>query len=174
MSRSLTFLFLLCFSCTRTPPHMATGYKIIHQHQNAMSLLGWIPQSVGGSFSLDDIKVLNSSFMIIADHYDVNKTREQIVLGAKKFLDHINNIEAGKKHLNHFPFTYQDLDYSLMICDQEGKLLGHTFLMFGDVMFSEADEFGHLQRIHEETFPEALDKVQGALMQAHPKAVEEP
>jgi len=151
---------------------MATGYTLIHEHHDEMvKSCNWIPQAIGGSFYGGDIKMLTTCFMIIEEEYDIEKTREYIIKGANQFLKEINSNENAITHLNHYPFTYEDLDYSLIICSKNRTLLGHTFLLKGDVMFSKADEFKHLQRIHEESYSEALEKVQTSLLQTAPKVV---
>ncbi len=174
----LAFISLLfTLSCSRMPEHCRQGYAAIHSHNEYMKKTkGWLGASIGGSYSEEDIKMLTTSFQIISEEtqFNVELARQQMVLGVKLFLSSINQNSSLIKHLNHHPFTHEDLDYGLSYYTKEGEWLGHSFLVNGNLVFFETDENRQLQEIHREVFSEALEKVEGGVVRSAPRVVAQP
>ncbi len=161
--RHYLFLFLIFVcGCSRIPPHTASGLSVIHHHQEEMyEKHDWLPQSKGGSFSEDQVRKLSTSFDIILNNYDIDETRRLLLEGAEKFLEEINRDPQLLPHLAHHPFTFKDIKYSLLVISPDDRLIGHTFLMQGNAIFSAANEYEELYRVHEEPYVEACEKVFG-------------
>ena len=165
--QSLILIFLLLtlsFSCTRTLPHAKAGYKSIHSHIDTMeNSEDWLGSSIGGSFYDGDIKQLIVNFYVKTEEFNIEYARSLIVKGIETFLSSINENDQLIPHLNHFPFTYNDLDYGISVYTPEWKWLGYVFLVNGRLCFYEVNEFDNLDKVHEEPYPKALHKIKAGL-----------
>lgn len=161
----LIFFFLIFLtSCTRFPPHEKAGYICINKHIKTMlNSEEWVPEAIGGSFYDDDIKVLTVRFIASAEEFDVDYLRSLMVKGVETFLNSINSNEELIPHLNHFPFTCNDLNYGISLYTTEGKWLGHSFLLKGNLCFFKTNEFKHTEQVHEEPYTEALQLIKAGL-----------
>jgi hypothetical protein len=156
----IIFPLLFCCCCQHVPQHMKEGYAIIHSHHKEMvEAAKWIPVAIGGSYYGGDIKCLSTDFEVIQEAFEVEKARELIIEGTQKFLKSINTNPHVTPHLNHYPFTSKDLDYSVGIVDKDFNLLGHVFICKGKVLYSKTDPSENLCRVHEESYEEALERV---------------
>lgn len=158
------------------PDHCKQGYAAIKSHIKEMEQTeGWLGEAIGGSFSEENIRMLTTSFQVISpkDYFDVEFAREKMIHGIEIFLTAINSSPTLVSHLDHFPFTYKDLDYGLSFYTNEGKWLGHVFILKGNLSYFETDENRRSHKIHKESFPEALEKVQSGLVRVPPKVVAE-
>jgi len=161
----LLFLLLLSTSCTRVPPFEKAGYTSINNHIQQMNKSEhWVAESIGGSFNDDVVKKLNVGFIVSAEQFNIEYARSILVKGIEIFLNSINTNEKLIPYLHHYPFTHQDLVYSVALYTPEGKWLGFSFLINGELCFFIADEFKHLEKVHEEPYSEALEKIKAGLV----------
>lgn len=123
----------------------------------------WLPQSIGGSFYDDDIKALTVSFITTAENFNVDYLRSLMIKGVEIFLSSINTTNELIPYLNHYPFTYKDLNYGISIYTPDGKWLGHSFLRNGKLCFFKTDEFKNTDKVHEEPYTEALQLIKAGL-----------
>lgn len=167
----MLFLFLLItsFSCARMPPHMKAGYTSINKHIEKMeNSEHWMKEAIGGSFYDGDIKLLTVSFIVLSDNFNIEQARSLMVKGVETFLTSINMNDQLIPHLNHYPFTYQDIDYSISLYTPERKWLGFVLLVKDRLCFYKTKEFityesPQTEKVHEEPYTEALQKVNAGL-----------
>lgn len=162
----LFLVLLVCFSCTRISPHTKAGLTIINTHFKEMRVReGWVPESIGGSFC-DNIVMLTATFLVEGDDFNISSSRKKIIQGSELFLSQINQNEKLIPHLNHYPFTNKDIEYGVSIYTKEGKWLGYVSLIKGNLYFSKVNELGNLERIHKESYLEALEKLKSSSKEA--------
>lgn len=151
------------------PPHEKAGYISINRHiQKMQNTESWKPDAIGGSFYDGDIKLLTVAFIAPADYFNIDHLRSLMINGIETFLTSINTNDQVIPYLNHYPFTYQDIDYGISVYSPEGKWLGHAFLLKGDLVYFKTNEFRNsegkrTEQIHEEPYPEALHKIKTGL-----------
>lgn len=163
-STLILFGLLILLSCTQYSQHEKAGYLSISEHSTRMKKnYNWIIESVGGSFYDGDVKKLTVSFKATSESFNIINTRSMIVNGIETFLSSINSNSDLIKHLNHYPFTDQDIKYAISLYSQEGEWQGHVFLLKGNLYFYKVNQFGDLEEVHQEPYPEALEKVKAAL-----------
>lgn len=161
----LFFLFLLLslffYSCTRPSPEQKTGYAVINSYSKELcnsSVLRVIGK--GGSFN-DGIKVLEI-FCSSDEELDIDSTRKILVPSVEGFVKKINSDSQVLKYLNHYPFTFRDVYFSIIFSCEDNiptnkRIVSHVQIKNGNISYRYYDtEKKHLMLLHEESYEEAL------------------
>lgn len=121
-------------------------------------------ESYGGSFYDDDVKALYAGFTVNnTNNITYETARTLLVNSAEEFLKSINEDKMLNPYLNHYPFTYKDIEYTLTFKSQEGEFLSSISSVNGVIFYYLNDQAQfNLVELVQEPYSEALAKVQAA------------
>lgn len=121
----------------------------------------WDLEGYGGSFYGDDIKNLIAGFAVYNDEdFTYEQARDLIVEGVEKFLSEINCNQSLKKYLNHYPFTFEDIEYRIVFNTAAHEELSYISLVKGFLVYRLFDEAQiDSTLLFEEPYIDALAKV---------------
>ena len=168
MKKVVSMLLLMCAffsSCSERCYHCDLGYALIFEHSKKMQQIYESKLStIGGSFFGNHV---NELFVTLSHHQavDVDQARSMMIKGIDEFLSSINSDQKIRVFLRHYPFSYQDIEYSMDFLSPDGHFLtngsiAYVSLVKGTVYYDVYDENAQkLVDYFEEPYLEALEKV---------------
>jgi hypothetical protein len=118
----------------------------------------------GGSMPEGDFKNLFVAFDMY-EEVEIERARTLILKAADGFLDNINNDLVLRPLLNHFPYTFKDVQVDLSFITKSGGFvvnnhIAHVALIRGNFFYARYNEKTEmLETIQKESYLEALEKV---------------
>ncbi len=164
--------FIISSSCgPQEPERVRVSYGLMNAFiQEAKGRYGFRPFGIGGGF-LNNVNELLLSFKK-EGIYNVDEARELFILSSQDFLKKINTDEEIRPHLSNYPFTEQNISYTLTFVDERNhginqengnkdpNILSYVSWLGKRITYSiYNEETPWYQHIHEESYQEALEKV---------------
>lgn len=144
---------------------MDAGYAVMFSHSKEMKKNHeWVLSGFGGSFYGGDIKKLDLSFAL-NKNLNIQEARKLIIKGSQILIASMNNNEEIRQYLHHFPFDSTDLNYSIRFEENNylfvsSEYVARVLVANGKVYYSVFNpKTDSLERIYEESYEEALEKV---------------
>ena len=173
----LILVGLIVGSCQQPQQEHRKDLVLIHQIMNdhiqhMKDKYQMTPVMRGGGF-MDDINEVGLGFFYV-DKGSIESARKLIVYGAEKLLKSINDSEEIRPYLHNYPFTAENLNYSITFVDENLKIrqeeIARTLLIIGNVSYSVdgTPEKPGYQKVFGETYEEALEIVK----RDHPELLE--
>ncbi len=156
-------------SCNRDPFYpLSEKEKIVNEilKKTSMKLAhekGLIPFGEGGRM-MDQIKMLSLAFLY-RHPIDIEEGRELLVFAVQEFLAEVNANERVRPYLNNFPFEPKNISLSIYLQNRDGSTFGAGKLSAiwaneGMMQYKIEDSNKRLEKIHQETYQEALQIVE--------------
>jgi len=134
--------------------------QVIVDFANKMRKQGLYACGIGGREDEGKIIDFDVSFQY-GQMLDIPSARELVVETVLLFVEEINNNEAVRKHLYHYPFTPNDINVSILpncsiLSDKDCNSSVIVNLFLGQISYCLDDGIVlPLHHLHEETFAEA-------------------
>ncbi len=105
---------------------------------------------------------------------DMNNARKKLILCAEEYLNEINTNEELKKYLYKHPFTNKEIYFCISFFESNGQRLKDEYItscaLDEDIIYYTVEySDGSFERIHEETYEEALGIVNNNVIPDIPK-----
>ena len=163
MSHLFLLILFLCAGCTSSyePSSGKEGYSEICSFGKKMRRQKhWDLEMVGGIYDTPHVKRMDAGF-VCESTVDIAEARRMIVQGVAAFLEDINQNSRLRQHLPQFPLTHESIFLSLAFTQNgltvPAPYVGHAFLFNGKKYATPLKaQKGDFERIHEESFEEAL------------------
>ena len=116
-----------------------------------------------GGQMMDNIKVVHLSFDL-KKKVEIEEARIMLIEMTQKFIKQVNSDEIIRPHLNNYPFSHLNAEFTLNFKDNHHIYLneGIACVMMGKdkIYYAISDSIeGPLKVIYEENYIEALEKV---------------
>ena len=136
-----------------------SDYSRILKNTNGLTLTG-----IGGGIRDEKIAIFGVGYEICKD-VQINEARKNIVNLIEFYLHKINSDPELEGLLLNNPFNPKNLELGIRYVEPNGKYssaIAHSFTKEGKVFYSNYDPINdRLERIHQETYEEALAIVNG-------------
>ncbi len=140
--------------------HETIAYKVTEEVARALSKrYNLDPCGVGGSIQ-DDVKQLALSFNCYRT-LSIEEARDLIVSCALEYLEAINDDPELKPHLHDYPFTADNIEFSIFISypdrsDVEPGELCSVYILKDRITYQAEGRQDPLEIVHRESFEEAV------------------
>lgn len=158
---ALLILLLTCFfSCEETPKHVQEANRVINIFTAYMENCEHFHLSTAGGAMMNKINKITLKYESCRE-IGIDKTRRLFVANVNKLLTLINSDLAVRPYLHRYPFTINDLNFSLSFYNKktrfiQGINISYVFCAKGNIHYCNYDSEENLNTIFEEPYEEAL------------------
>lgn len=137
----LLFVVSLVLSCcTKEPPHIVEGNRVMHKFSAKLKQNGLRPFGVGGYF-FDKVNKYTVSYILFIETMNIEDARKLILETSEEIFDIINKDEKIRPYLLNYPFNpYDNIYLSIAFLDKGQRLLApnisHVCLFDGKISYS--------------------------------------
>jgi len=160
--KSLFIVGCIFSSCAKRPAHVknadnvTTSFNEIIVREKAIFSVG-----SGGYFSRNKVDALYSDFEVYKP-YNREEARELLIATVNEFVEHINQYEAIRPYLAHYPISIEHVSISMAFVDKKHNpfdSLAQIHLYGGKIFYSSYDkEKKAFLAFDQEVFPNDAQK----------------
>lgn len=160
---------ILFFSSCSNPGHIREADRITNLFNKKMKVESLVLAGSGGAL-MDNIKEISLDFKKV-QCVDIEQSRLIYVKNVQALLHLINSDEKVRPYLNNYPFTIENVDFTIIFCGLDDffalpPYIAHvsSYGKNGIIHYSEYNaEKDNLKTVYEESYEEALNIVNSTL-----------
>ena len=160
-------LALIVFSCERAPQHIQIADRIADDFSCGIKKTYGLHLFGYGGAMMEDVKKFNFAFEC-TQHVDVAGAREIFVRNIENFLARVNSNPEIRPYLHDYPFTIDNLEFSIAFYDTKGNSAKPPFIAYvsiirGSIYYCvhNPEKITKLENFYVEPYEEAVRIVNG-------------